>query len=351
MYLLGSDTQASVGRIARYQHDNRAMTQAEMSARFLAGVSEQDSGASQTQIINNGDFEEWASSTNLSTWVEGSSVSASVSQVSGGDQYAGTYSLQFTGSGNPSVTVNNAIQQSTFSVSDVGRRVRFSIAAKMVSGSGRLFLGQGSSEYSTIPAASLSSEWQVFVLEKVITDLSSAQLRQVMLAGDSGVVFQVDAYSVQFVGITVNLQPSSIQLAPGQWLDTSGKKSHVHIIDGCRLLNPDTDGQVRGTNVWAAADTLQYLNGVNANILATNAYIDTIIIVPSASYAGGFEIGDGTDADRYATVAGPVAAGIPIRVGLNTNLNDGTNRKLTIKPTAAYTGTVTTTVFVNSLEA
>ena len=350
-YFLGSGTEASPGRIGRFRAANRAMTQAEMSAQFFAGVAEVDRGASQVPIYIS-DF-----SAGVDGWALSGNVGALAGNIDGVSDGVTSKDncLRFT--------TNNASQTKAIYKHPIYTAARnyltkisiyvppgqtyidgFRVYVNSFTGT-LVFDGTGvNGQWVDVSVPHLAES--AFLVVYPYDDTSAS-----INALANGELLYIHGVELRQIGNTVNLSPAGIQLAPGQWLDNSGNRGHVHIPDGCRLLNPETDGDLRGINTWSASDTLQYFNGLNANIFASNAYVNNMIIVPTVSYAGGFNIGDGANETYYAEIAGPVAANIPIEVGLKTSVNDGTNRKLTIKPTAAYTGSVKTTIFCGSVEA
>jgi len=223
LYILGDSSIRYASTTRAFYLYNRALSAAEVLSLSNNGVAAADEGASQTELLTNGDFETWSSSTNPGTWTEGSNVSASVSQVTGADAYAGTYSLQFTGAGLPSSSIDNTVHQTVFSTNDLGRVVRISIAARRISGAGSLYVGQGQGEFSTISTATgLDGTWKIFTIEKTLTDLSTGSARRIQVAGASGSVFQVDAYSIKFIGNTLALAPTGLAASGLTWTDSSG---------------------------------------------------------------------------------------------------------------------------------
>lgn len=329
---------------------NRAPTAAEVLEMHRNGIPKGERGASNASLISNGDFETWLSATNPGSWTEGSAVSASVSQVTGADAYAGTYSLQFTGAGLPSNTVENTIHQSLLATADLGRRIRIKIAARRISGTGTLYVGQGDDQYSAISTGSgLDSTWKVFTIEKTLTSLSTSSQRRLQVSGGAGSVFQVDEYSVKFIGITGLWDSADAQSDTGQIFDSSGNKNHALLpssVGACAVIPARRQGQVRGTNEWTASSSTQYVVGTNQNHIPAQAAWTTIDIIASGSVT--VHIGDGSDVDRYG--ASIVLAAGKNRVTLITPFNDGTNLKLTLTPTSSFTGTLETTASFVVLE-
>ena len=312
-----------------------------ISGPSLADIGKPGNRASNVNIVGNSDFESWFSSANLQVWTEGSNVSASVSQVTGGDQYSGTYSVQFDGAGVPSVTVNNVIMQDKFSVSDLGRRVRFIIAARRVSGSGDLHVGQGSDQYSTISTAGsgLNSDWKLFVVEKTLTNLDNAQRRQVQFSGDSGSTFQVGLFETQFLGITGLWSAEHAQSDTGQIIDQI-HGNHALLPPAGATIHPQPEGlrQVKATLTWNGDSTAKYLLS-NQDILPDGFDIERVKAVVSGTPVDG-TLGDSIDADRYCTLAkntGLVEGSNTLALSQRTGNG---NNDLLWKPSAAFTGTI-----------
>jgi hypothetical protein len=222
LYFAGTDAAGSAMIIRAAYIYNRALSVAEVTTLRGSGVATADAGASNSGVaVTNGDFETWGSATNPTTWLEGANVSASISQVTGGGQYAGTYSLQFNGTGSPAVTFNNGIYQGGFfGAGFVGKKIRIGIAAKRASGTADLYVGQGSSQFSTIPGASITTSWSMFSVEKTVTDVGGNAGMIVIASG--GNVITVDSYTVTYIGNTLSLPPTGLDASGTAWTDASG---------------------------------------------------------------------------------------------------------------------------------
>jgi hypothetical protein len=352
LYVCGTSAVRSAAQWLSHRLFNRAKTVAENLGMFVNGMAAADVGASQTAITTaNGDFETWSSATNPSSWLEGANVSASVSQVTGGDQYAGTYSMQFTTSGTPASSFNNTIYQSGyFSSANVGKTVRFKIALKRVSGTGDFYFGQGGSAYSTISGASITTSWQVFTVEKIITDVAGNAASLVM-AG-AGNAFVVDDYSVTPIGITSELLAQNAQADNGQVLDSSGNKQHALLpAAGASIMGAISARrrEVRWTNTWAGTNELQYIGGVNQALLPANAYIESIVGTVSGATPHDIIVGDGSDTDRYVTITTGLATGTNTFTVANRT-TDATNLKLTVTPDTAATMSIAWVITYYRLE-
>lgn len=160
---------------------------------------------------------------------------------------------------------------------------------------------------------------------------------------DTSFNFSASNFKAQKIGITADLPPSSLQLAPGQWLDESGNKGHVLLPDGMRMGESKTEGRLFAENTFDSSTTGQ---PICADVPVLPADYQVTLMM-KASVSGDFNIGDGSDEDYYA-------AGVTIGtdwepVALLKHASDGTNRKIVITPTSSYDGTVSTKVKVERL--
>jgi hypothetical protein len=144
-------------------------------------------------------------------------------------------------------------------------------------------------------------------------------------------------------GATAAYLPENIQPVPGQWLDASSNKLHALMpAAGCTLMRPENEFEIRWTNTWAGTSEMQYIGGTNQAVLPEgNIRIEYITITCTATGVS-ITIGDGSDADRFVT---STALADYLDISSPTKRNhDGTNRDMTITPSGAYTGSITTTV-------
>jgi hypothetical protein len=156
--------------------------------------------------------------------------------------------------------------------------------------------------------------------------------------------FSASNFKIREVGQTASLQPTGIQLAPGQWIDQHPNAKHVIIPDGARLADQKLEGVLRGRNIFSASTTGQHMIGANLNALPLNARLTLSAI---ATVSGTFDIGDGVDQDRYA--AGVTIGTTWSNITMLTRFHDATNRKIVLTPTSSYTGTVTSAARVERL--
>lgn len=148
--------------------------------------------------------------------------------------------------------------------------------------------------------------------------------------------------SLRRIGITAQYNAQDAQSDTGQIFDSSGNKNHALLpASGATVIGrPQSDPRrVEWPNTWAATNELQYIGGANQPILETRTgWIVMDIFNTGASVT--VDVGDGVDQDRF--VAAAVLATGPNRVTFASPFTDGTNRKLTIKPSASFTGTLIT---------
>ena len=153
---------------------------------------------------------------------------------------------------------------------------------------------------------------------------------------------------VYAAGATLELTPEGIQPEPGQWLDSSGNKLHAKMpIEGATTTRRKKDFEVRWSNTWAGTHESQYLGGVNEAILPSdNIRIESITMRCSATGVNVI-LGDGSATARWVA---SVALATYLDCTIANRNHDGTNRKLVIKPSANYAGTITTTIIGRILD-
>lgn len=345
-YFQGSAVAGSAGRLAEFSALNRSMTQAEHVLYFKEGVAVADRGASQVPVYES-DF-----SAGVDGWslTNGATITGNVDGIDGQNDW-----LQITGGG---ATNSGAIK--SISAIAQGRnakvKIRVHVAATNVdcngivlflltaaggsiSNAGRQYLSPGigaTADYIVERKALFSALGQVNVR---LSNNDSATPS--VTSGDTVYIKFVE---VNQIGLTSQLAPESIQLTPGQWLE-SVNKSHVILPNGARVQEPKTSGVVRGVNTFSASDVGQPLNNVDLPILPSSEVALTLRC--KATVEATFNIGDGVDADRYA--AGVTIGTDWTPITLLKLSHDGTNRKIVITPTASYSGVVTTAARVDLL--
>lgn len=314
MYLQGTATQGSPGKLAEVSAFNRGgLTDAEHLAWYKGVVAEADRGASQAAGL----------------------IPAPIDFTSG---WSTTGTASVTDADTISLPATNDSVRRTFAV-DAGRNYLIRFTGTTTQGIRLL-----SFDLTTVIVSLVTGTFDI----TLVVPLTSAGIA---IRNVSGLATTVDVTQLQVTrrGQTTHLHPSAIQSAPGQWIGAVNN-SHAHIPPLARLDAFAGTPLIRGRNTWAASDASQFFNGADMSVIPSNAYIDTLVIVPSATHAGNIQIGNGVDATYYAEVLGPFAANIPVVVGLKTSVPTGGNLKVTLKPTIAYTGNIRTSGFCRMLE-
>jgi len=144
------------------------------------------------------------------------------------------------------------------------------------------------------------------------------------------------------LGATLALEPENIQLSPGQWLDAANNHHAKLPEEGTSLIRPQSDGEIRWTNTWAASSAGQYLGGINEDIFPSDKIRIEWISIQTATTGVNITIGDQTDTDRYVESVA-LAEEMDISSPAHRN-HDGTNLKLVITPSGTYTGSITTVI-------
>ena len=165
-----------------------------------------------------------------------------------------------------------------------------------------------------------------------------------------GTKFYIKDVSIVQSGVILDLEPESIQPAPGQWLDSSGNKNHaMQPATGSSLTRPKNDFEFRWTNTWTASSAAQYVGGLNQAVLTVKHCIDSweTRAIETTSVQN-LEGGDGSDADRFVAAFTPTTA--PVNQTLANRISDGTNLKLVYTPAGTATMTIETIITGHLLE-
>jgi hypothetical protein len=139
-------------------------------------------------------------------------------------------------------------------------------------------------------------------------------------------------------GLVSELIASNAQSNTGQIIDTSGNRNHALLpASGATVVgaNPARSRQVRSRHTWTATSELQYLGGVNQEVLPPNAAIEFIDIESNGSLS--VNIGNGTTATQYASAVALVSGWNRIALASVFAGATSATRKLTITPTASAT--------------
>lgn len=356
MYLLGSATERSIGRVSGLRKWNRAPSLDEAIQIAQAGPAESDRGTSVVPVYES-DF---------SAGVGGSTgelrASVTGNETIGGE--GGWLKCTVTADGSASVAIGgvgsfpNNQYRTNKSRLKIGYKVY--LPSTNAAGSG-FFVGPSSTAtgrvYNINPVvAGFSSGLKIEATDQVVTVLaettgiiSDGAIHNAIIGwltgGVTGDVFYVKEVFGAVLGITADFAPSMIQLAPGQWLDTSGNGKHAYIPDGFRLGAASRSGDLSSVLTWEASSTdPRYVTGVNASAVPANS---AVTIYAKADASGTFNIGDGSNDTYYASAVSIGTTWTPIT--LTNPVNDGTNRKIVLTPTSAYAGSVTISAQVQVL--
>ena len=336
-YLFGDANNASAGKMGGFMAMNRCPSLADAIEIANGVVSEVDRGGSQVRVYE-GDF---SSGTDGFIYVSGGAIAGNINGIGGEDNWCRLTRTAGT-AGRTTATRDSSLSvgyQHKGSVKFYNPEAS-TVYIGWYTGSGYPAGGTAADDYVEVPAGSsavlnisfLSSDdaitFSVCGADGVITNMSSGQ------------IFYFKDVSVNQTGITADLPPSSLQLAPGQWLDESGNKAHVLLPDGMRVGEAKTEGVLFAENEFAASAIGQ---PICADVPVLPADYQVTLMM-KATVEATFNLGDGSDDDYYA-------AGVTIGtdwepVTLLKHASDGTNRKIVITPTASYDGTVSTAVKV-----
>lgn len=351
-YLYGASNRGTPGQHGKMRAFNRAMSYEEMRNVILRGVDAADVGGRVVPFY----VSDFSSGVDGATGVGGSmSVAGAITAVGRSNLLL----AQIIGTSAPSFRLNNtsaatiagkyalyeleiAADPDNVSANGFDIRDQNGNALNIIAGN----LTRVGAFYSFALAAGWNKVWFVANASSAAGIRFNTHTSLGVRGGEVGDKIYVSSGGTKKqIGQTTELLPESIQLAPGQWLDTSGNRSHVYLPDGTSTQKVSQSGYIYGTNTWAASTTGQHIAGIDAVILPTDSGIR---VRAKATDSGTFDLGDGVDQDRYA-------AGVTIDtdwkdITLLLPANDNTNRKLVWTPTASYTGAVETAVLVEKLK-
>jgi hypothetical protein len=212
--------------------------------------------------------------------------------------------------------------------------------------SSSVFGGSSTGPSPTISDASTSGK---FVLEFI--GQSNSEIRLHITCATESAEIRFDNVKFKNIGLTSELLASNAQSDTGQILDSSGNRNHALLpASGATVVgaNPARSRQVRSRHQWTATSELQYLSGVNQDILPPNAALEYIDIFSDASLD--VNIGNGTTATQYASAASLVAGWNRVTLA---NFYAGTTvatRKLTVTPTSSATAVLDFVVTYHAAE-
>jgi len=348
LYILGTSTARSAGRAKSAVLFNRALSAAEVLDLCRNGVAYADKGASQTAIYTS-DFSAGVDSWSAYTGV--TSIAENIDSIGGeNDWLMGTID---------STTDTHGFRHS---FSSLPSDKRYKLSIKVFNPSlnsivnGFRFASYGGANIGTLTTNISLSPDTVTILEFEFywgSTLSGIQIQMLSnssttFAGNGTDVLYIKDFILKSIGSTLSLEHEGIQPEPGQWLDSSGNKLHAKMpIEGATTTRRKKDFEVRWSNTWAGTQEAQFICGVNQAVLPSeNIRIESITMRCSATGVNVI-LGDGSNTSRWVA---SVALATYLDCTVANRNHDGTNRKLVIKPSANYTGTITTTIIGRILD-
>jgi len=348
LYLLGYATVRTAGSAKSAILYTRALSASEVLDLCRNGVAFADKGASQTAIYTS-DFSAGVDSWSAYTGV--TSIAENIDSIGGeNDWLMGTID---------STTDTHGFRHS---FSSLPSDKRYKLSIKVFNPSlnsivnGFRFASYGGANIGTLTTNISLSPDTVTILEFEFywgSTLSGIQIQMLSnssttFAGNGTDVLYIKDFILKSIGSTLSLEHEGIQPEPGQWLDSSGNKLHAKMpIEGATTTRRKKDFEVRWSNTWAGTQEAQYVGGVNENILPSdNIRIESITMRCSATGVNVI-LGDGSATARWVA---SVALATYLDCTVANRNHDGTNRKLVIKPSANYTGTITTTIIGRILD-
>jgi hypothetical protein len=339
---------------------NRALTAAEVLDLSINGPALADRGAGQAAKLSS-DFS--AGTGGYSAFGTSTVLAGNQDGVFGEDDAL----LVTTTSG-----ANNAFSRTSGNISLVAGerwRMRFRAAVSSLN-VGPIFVrltnndSSGTTNYSGLSAPqqiSPSDTWAEYEIAFTVAATTNTGGRIYLTTDSSGLSAgnrPADGNLVYFkdirwvkLGLTSELIASNAQSNTGQIFDTSGNKNHALLpASGATIVgaNPARSRQVRSRHQWTATNELQYLTGVNQEVLPPSAAIEFIDIFSDASLD--VNIGNGTTATQYASAASLVAGWNRVTLA---NFYAGTTvatRKLTVTPTSSATAVLDFVVTYHAAE-
>lgn len=310
---------------------NRALSAAEVLSLCVNGPALADIGASQV-VLNTSTCVNGSGGNAYGTFSGASATGFTAADATGGaiDKRAGT-------ADEITIVAGRTYRIAMTLVVNSGQRPFVSVRESMTAGN----YAATTVNDATIPAngivdfvATVSGTFVVYVRNSLASD------------------FVVSGLDIRSIGITGQWSAENAQSNTGQIFDSSGNGNHALLpAAGATIIGRPTaqPQQVRWTNTWAGTNELQYIGGVNQNILPANAYIDSIVGTVSGATPHDIIVGDGTDADRYVTITTGLATGTTTFTVANRT-TDGTNLKLTVDPDTNCTMSIAWVISYRILE-
>lgn len=335
LYVIGTSATRTAATLFFCHPYNRALNADDEAYLYKNGIHPSDMWGSQTPVYES----------NFSAGVDGfsseaGSLTGNIDSIAGEDDC-----LRFTVD---ATLANHAITKSGRFIAGVKYKVYF-----------RYYVPSGQSEVNGIylnpsywGGVADSSNNVLDVWSEVVHEfIATSSYFTVNAAHNQGTYFQdtgadnviyIRDIAITIVGAIAAYLPENIQPVPGQWLDAANGNHALMPAEGCTLIRPENDFEIRWTNTWAGTSEMQYIGGTNQAILPEgNIRIEYITLTCTATGVD-ITIGDGSDADYFVT-ATALADYLDISSPTKRN-HDGTNRDMTITPSGAFTGSITTTV-------
>ena len=338
LYILGTSATRYAGRAKSAILYNRALSASEVLDLCRNGVAYADTGASQIpQYV--GDF-----SAGTDNWVSYSNctIAGNTDGIAGENDWL---AINATG-------LNPAFRRLSTSQPCITPYKRARIKLRYYAASGSATNIRITNQ--VITGSEVFGEYAVVYgsVQEVVFDVTEGLGYYGMLVQFLGGVNTDSYYMKDFIsypsGATLELTPEGIQPEPGQWLDSSGNKQHAKMpIEGATTTRRKKDFEVRWSNTWAGTQEAQYLGGVNEAILPSDNIRNESITMRCSATGVNVILGDGSNTSRWVA---SVALATYLDATVANRNHDGTNRKLVIKPSANYAGTITTTIIGRILD-
>jgi hypothetical protein len=345
-YVCGDVSVRNVSSTQASRLFNRALTAAEVLDLSINGPALSERGAGQTPVYVS-DF-----SAGADGWVPnaGNSVAGNVDGINGQDDWASLTRGALTGQLNArkSVTIPAGSKRTLIrlfnpSGSEI-THVRIAISADIT---GPVSATVVATPQNTQVDAVLNFESIANADIAVLPCDSAGNAASVT----SGQVIYFKSVVHLKTGLVSELLASNAQSNTGQIIDTSGNRNHALLpASGATVVgaNPARSRQVRSRHQWTATNELQYLTGVNQEVLPPSAAIEFIDIFSDASVS--VNIGNGTTATQYASAASLVAGWNRVTLASAYSGTTTATRKLTITPTASATAILNVIVTYHASE-
>lgn len=343
MYLLGTASQASIGRLGKFEPFNRAMTAAELASHFKSGVAAVDREAIAGNVVvgNDSTFE------TVGNWVPAASTITG-GYDSGDAGHESCLRIVATAtSGRAELATSNLLR-----VPPAGKLKKIKFSYKYVQATGMNHDGKLQFGGTIISYLSRSNTtWADVELFTIANISSPIRFYCTDASFSAGNELLVDNFTIEQVGQTASLQPTGIQLAPGQWIDQSTNAKHVIIPDGARLASPAQNGIIRRTVTWTAESIGKDILGGALAALPLNSVIEKVYLDFTSGTPVDGNLGDGSNVSRFcnSTHNSGLVSGMN-QLAIDEGKNNGTNRRLIWTPVGVFTGTIKFLIKVGVIE-